>query len=242
VTDDIRDEQLSRLYREAADAAPPAALDRAILAAARAEVALAPVRKRTWWRSWTVPMSVAATVVLTATLTLMVRQEQERPAAEAAPAADVPRASVAVPQEKTDTAADLAVKPAAPPPRAKQEAARREAERPAVVPAPVPEAAAPAGAPAPRAPMAESVESAAPARPAAVMRQQAAPAADAVESRARSAPLRKEAVGAAPARTPEQWLEEIRQLKKQGREKEAVEALAEFRKTYPDYRLPEDLR
>ena len=90
--------------------------------------------------------------------------------------------------------------------------------------------------------MAESLESAVPAKPAAVMRQQAAPAADAVELRAKSAPLRKEAVGAALARTPEQWLEDIRQLKQQGKDKEAAEALAEFRKAYPDYRLPEDLR
>lgn len=235
MSDDIRDEQLSRLYRETADAAPPAALDRAILAAARAGVA--PPRRRAGWRSWTVPMSVAATVVLTVTLTLMVQQEQEPLVPEAAPAADVPRASVGVPQKKADAAADLAVKPAAPR-EAKQEAVKRETEGPAVAPAPVPEAAAPAGAAAPRAPMAESVESVTPARPAAVMRQQAAPAADAVESRAKSAPLRKEAVGAAPA----QWLEDIREMKKQGKEKEAAEALAEFRKAYPDYRLPEDLR
>ena len=222
MSDDIRDEQLSRLYRETADAAPPEALDRAILAAARAGVA--PPRRRAGWRSWTVPMSVAATVVLTVTLTLMVQEEQEPLVPEAAPAADVPRASVGVPQKKADAAADLAVKPAAPR-EAKQEAVKRETEGPAV-------------APAPRAPMAESVESVAPARPAAVMRQQAAPAADAVESRAKSAPLRKETVGAAPA----QWLEDIREMKKQGKEKEAAEALAEFRKAYPDYRLPEDLR
>lgn len=74
------------------------------------------------------------------------------------------------------------------------------------------------------------------------MRQQAAPAADAVEMRARPAPLRKEAAGAAAPRAPEQWLEEIRRLKLEGKEKEAAEALAEFRKAYPDYRLPEDLR
>ena len=42
--------------------------------------------------------------------------------------------------------------------------------------------------------------------------------------------------------TPEQWLEEIRLLRKQGREREAAEALAEFRKAYPGYALPEDLR
>ena len=74
------------------------------------------------------------------------------------------------------------------------------------------------------------------------MAEPAAPAADAVELRARSAPLRKEAVGAAPARTPEQWLEDIRRLKQQGKDKEAAEALADFRKAYPDFRLPDDLR
>lgn len=235
MSDDIRDERLSRLYREAAGAEPPEALDRAILDAARA--AAAPARKRAGWRSWTLPMSVAAVVVLTATLTLMVQQEAERPL----PVAEVPRAPVVAAQEKAEAAADLAVKPAAPP-EAKQEAVKREAERPAVAPTPVPEAVAPAGAVAPRTPMAESVESAVPARPAAAMPRQAVPAADGVEMRARSAPLRKEAVGAALARTPEQWLEEVRLLKKQGKEKEAAGALAEFRKAYPDYRLPEDLR
>ncbi|MCB1892603.1 MAG: hypothetical protein KDF48_10305, partial [Rhodocyclaceae bacterium] len=149
---------------------------------------------------------------------------------------------------------------ASPPPAVKQEAAPREAERVVgatrqaqeaaeAAPAPKPlareakaEPAAPAGTLAPRAPMAEPAELAAPAKPAAVMRQQAAPAADAVELRARSAPLRKEAVGAAPARTPEQWLEDIRRLKQQGKDKEAAEALADFRKAYPDFRLPDDLR
>jgi len=233
MNEDFRDEQLSRLYREADRIEPPRALDAAILAAAREAVKPAPPR-RAWWQAWTLPMGVAATVVLTVTLTLMVQQEQERPMSEAPPTQGAPATA---PQEKPDAAADLAVKPAAPR-EAKQEAVKREAEGPAVAPAPAPETAAPAGAVAPRAPMAEFAESVAPARPAAVMRQQAAPAADAVESRAKSAPLRKEAVGAAPA----QWLEDIREMKKQGKEKEAAEALAEFRKAYPDYRLPEDLR
>lgn len=54
--------------------------------------------------------------------------------------------------------------------------------------------------------------------------------------------MRKEAAGAAMARLPAQWLEDIRQLKQQGKEKEAAESLADFRKAYPDYRLPDDLR
>ncbi|HMH17601.1 MAG TPA: hypothetical protein VK572_05575 [Burkholderiales bacterium] len=43
-------------------------------------------------------------------------------------------------------------------------------------------------------------------------------------------------------RTPEKWLEDIRQLRAQGKTAEAERELAEFRKRYPDYRLPEDFR
>ena len=38
------------------------------------------------------------------------------------------------------------------------------------------------------------------------------------------------------------WLEEIRALRRQGREEEAARRLAEFRAAYPDYPLPEDLK
>ena len=256
MSDELRDEQLSRLYREAAGSEPPEALDRTILAAARAEAAPAKPRRRAWWQTWAGPASVAATLVLTVTLTLMVQQEQELPAS-------------AAPSVKTD-AADFAVKPAAPSAKAKQEAAPREAARAPEAPRSEPEGApvakpftgemkalpaAPASAaapplpslpPPPPAPAAEPLESGVPAQPAATLRRQAAPAtdvaADAVEARAKSAPLRKEAAGAAMTRSPGQWLEDIRQLKQQGKEKEAAESLADFRKAYPDYRLPGDLR
>lgn len=42
--------------------------------------------------------------------------------------------------------------------------------------------------------------------------------------------------------TPEAWLERIAELRKQGRTREAEESLAEFRKRYPDYKIPERLR
>jgi len=42
--------------------------------------------------------------------------------------------------------------------------------------------------------------------------------------------------------TPEAWLERIAELRKQNRKREADESLAEFRKRYPDYRIPEPLR
>jgi hypothetical protein len=48
-------------------------------------------------------------------------------------------------------------------------------------------------------------------------------------------------LAAAPL-TPEAWLERIAELRKQKRKREADESLAEFRKRYPDYRIPEALR
>jgi hypothetical protein len=60
------------------------------------------------------------------------------------------------------------------------------------------------------------------------------------ESRVRAAaPVAK--LSQAPL-TPEAWLERIAELRKQNRKREADESLAEFRKRYPDYRIPEPLR
>jgi Meckel syndrome type 1 protein len=42
-------------------------------------------------------------------------------------------------------------------------------------------------------------------------------------------------------RTPEEWLEDIRRLKTQGRTEDVAKELAEFRKRYPDYKLPADM-
>ena len=44
------------------------------------------------------------------------------------------------------------------------------------------------------------------------------------------------------ARTPEAWLDDIRKLKTDGRNADAERELGEFRKRYPDFRVPEDLR
>ena len=45
-----------------------------------------------------------------------------------------------------------------------------------------------------------------------------------------------------PERTPLAWIEDIRKLMKEGKSEEAGGELAEFKKRYPDYVLPEDLR
>jgi len=50
------------------------------------------------------------------------------------------------------------------------------------------------------------------------------------------------AVSEAKERTPEKWLADIRKLKTEGKAIEAERDLVEFKKRYPDYILPEDLR
>ena len=42
-------------------------------------------------------------------------------------------------------------------------------------------------------------------------------------------------------RSPEQWLQGIAELRRQGRHEEAEQALAEFRKRYPDYRISKEV-
>ena len=60
---------VSRRYREMGAEEPPRALDDAILAAARR-----PARR--WTQRWAVPLSLAAVVVLSVTVTLRIQHEQ----------------------------------------------------------------------------------------------------------------------------------------------------------------------
>lgn len=57
-----------------------------------------------------------------------------------------------------------------------------------------------------------------------------------------SPPRAARSVAELPERAPQTWLEDIRKLKAQGRTEEAERSLADFKKRYPDYALPEDLR
>lgn len=68
-----RDPELDRLYAAAAREEPPAALDDAIRAAARREVSARPRAARL--RAWYVPVSVAAMIVVSASLVLLMREE-----------------------------------------------------------------------------------------------------------------------------------------------------------------------
>jgi hypothetical protein len=256
----LRDETLSRAYRRTATGEPPAALDARILAAARREAALRPPsRSAPWWRRALAPVGILATIVLTVSLTLMVEREQHEPLPAAAPAA----APAAVPApEQAQASAEPVAKPAAPADaKAKVESRRSEQAPAAAAPAAVLEEAAPVPQPATQPNSAlesrqNEVPAAASAPPPAVM-QKAAPEAKSVQvapapAGAAAMPERLRAVMSAPRResaaadkavqAPDEWIEDIRRLKREGREREAVSQLAAFRLAYPDYRLPDDLK
>jgi hypothetical protein len=70
-----RDPRLDRLYREVPREEPPARLDAAILAAARREVGARPRAASAQLRTWRVPISIAAMVVLSVSLVTLVREQ-----------------------------------------------------------------------------------------------------------------------------------------------------------------------
>jgi hypothetical protein len=76
---EIHDEALAALYRQAAREEPSPRHDAAILAAAAADLAASRApRRQPWWLRWRLGLSLAATVVLSTSLVLLVQREQNR--------------------------------------------------------------------------------------------------------------------------------------------------------------------
>jgi hypothetical protein len=246
---DLRDPRLDRAYQEAPRDEPPAALDERIRAVARRAVSARPQsvdaqtadkRRRSWASRWRIPLSVAATVLIAATLTLMVQEEKHYPAsyrtAPSAPAIAPPAA-----EEKAAAPAVSAPAPARRPPVPAQAPARPETRSPPAA------GTAPTGEERP--PQAEQVRAAGSAQDGqAEMRLEQPAPADAASEALR----RDRAFGDRPGRvsreaassvlrSPEGWIDHIRSLRAQGRDAEAITELAEFRRQYPDFRLPPDL-
>jgi len=253
--DEPRDPNVDAAYRAAAREEPSPEIDARILAAAHRAVDArpAPVR-RSFAQRWRLPVALAATVVLSVTVTFMVyeserapplpepgsagalreesvplekapgRSDAERNAAEREPAA--PRQQPSADELRRAAPEQRAVQPAAPPVAAPR---KKDAEAPAE---PKRETA-----PAPAQMQIRSAPAAAPPEPA-MSRERAL--ADRPAARGE-----RDALGAAaPARlqTPDEWLAEIRRLKAAGRTDEANRLLAEFRERYADFPIPEDLR
>ncbi|MEW5864537.1 MAG: hypothetical protein AB1773_13245 [Pseudomonadota bacterium] len=229
---EARDPKVSGAYRELAREEPPAAVDRTIAAAAREalEVRPAPLVAPTARRAWYVPLAAAAVIVLAVAITWHIQLEQPGVDGEDAPAQATARDAVAA--APSPAAAVPAGEAAAQRAEASSAAARKAATRPS---APVPHRDEQVGQRPPAAATPDAPR--APTGPATQPMPQSAE-----EAREQTQPHAQAARGREQAdEPPEKWLERIAELRRAGRHEEADKALAEFRKRYPDYRVPESL-
>lgn len=223
------DEKTSQRYRELPREEPPRHLDDAILAAARraANTRPAPLVVPSGRQRWYFPLAAAAIIVLAVAVTMHMEREQTPEEIASAPAT-APEATM-----RDQAQSETRGKPmGAPQPERKRRAepddvgdlrAKRE-----TAPAEVPKAAAPTPAQDPVAAIAQSPEP--------------APAQSAAElARAEEARRAASSASAYAVQSPEQWLQGIADLRRQGWHEEADRQLAEFRKRYPDYKIPEPM-
>jgi hypothetical protein len=211
---DERDPKVSQRYRELGTEEPPRHLDEAILAASR----------RAGRRRWYFPVAAAAVVMLAAGVALHVERDQPGPEV----AVLMKRQAEEAPKEKK-----LAEAPAA-------------ARAPAPAPAREPEAAAKAFAYSRESRPEVRQEQQAQDRVVveALRKDKAARDRRASAAEARPAPELGAVAGAVGLRglqdqPPEKWLETITELRKAGQHEEADKLLEEFRKRYPDHKIPE---
>ena len=216
------DKALSHIYREGAWPEPNGQIEQAIRATER--------ERRSFARRWALPFLLGAAALLAFALIIRPDPEQPRPTAGSPPAAGgarVERSSAAPDAQKAAveqprSAPASAPAPAPPFPTATSPFAMRkdEAKRPG---SPRPVVGVGSGSTVSESPLP-------PAAPKAALKTQAPEA-------ARAAPAQR-----VPGRLPQEWIEDIRTLKADGKTEEAALALAELKKRYPDYVLPEDLR
>jgi hypothetical protein len=241
------DDDISRRYRELPREEPPRHLDDAIRAAAHRAVHTrpAPLVVPTGRQRWYFPLAAAAIIVLAVAVTMHVEREQPGEEIVTAPAAPAEEPKAQQPQSapqperrrKTESADSRQLRDSAPAPEL------QKAPKPAAVleqntaEALKGRAEAPKSAPAPQAappPVAEATP-----LPQAPMAGVASPRASADLRRSDDGARAAVSVSAFALQSPEQWLQGIADLRRQGRHEEADKSLAEFRKRYPDQKIPE---
>lgn len=257
-----RDDKVSAAFRALPPVEPPPALDDAIRAAARRAVKAKPDSPL---RRWALPASVAAVLALSVGIALHVDWQKplvvdgtpvsagsaEYPVSQApseAPAVTEPPRTGPAAKDSAGTAPSAKVSPAEPVGERREEkrAAPLEAASPPPASANLAAPAAPPAAPLSTAPAPAAMQ-AVPAR-AAADTAAAPPSASSAPAPAAVAPMRakREAAGASLAKEafavpPEKQLERVAELRAAGRHDEADEALANFRREHPDYRIPPEI-
>jgi hypothetical protein len=252
--------QVARAYRELPREEPPEALDAAIRAEARRSAATrpAPLVSPTGRRGWHYPFAAAAVLVLAVAVTWHVEREQPDMVATAPPASVAPVPAEPAPAQKAPEAKTPQRERVAPkvqgPERAGERAQPRADASPQFVPDPATTQAQEAKReqvqperPAPPAPMSVPAPAERPAVEQQKQRAASGAASDSVGASRDAAELSKRQMrseaenrvgAAAVVEPPERWLERIAQLRREGKHEEADKALAEFRKRYPDFRIP----
>ena len=220
-------------------------------------------QQRSLWSRWMVPAGAMATLVLAVSIAFLVEREQpgsvdratDRPVPQRPQSWPPAPVTESLKPEAADSApAGAAVKKEAPAAAAPAQGAdvTTPAQTPAATypaPAQAPEPAAPAASAAEAFPAERRAKEAAPVTAAPKTATESNSAGDsAIGGLGAGAPAARAATGEitpmrqqATQRSPETWLEEIGRLKRDGREKEAAEQLAEFRKAHPAYAVPEYL-
>jgi hypothetical protein len=231
-----RDEEIARIYSQAGSPEPPAHLDDSILAASRRAAGSRPLSSPA--RRWGPPVALAATVVLTATVSLMVFEQRGEIETAALKATMEPPAA---PVEQPARPQPQPAPPSAPP--AKLTAPESRRDEPAKADASRDRAETTAGSrAAEQAPAASILQEA----PRELRREAPAPPASpqlgALRSQARAALADRAASNFAEEiqQSPEKWVEAIRKLRLEGRLADADREERELRRRYPDYRLPDD--
>ncbi|HTG96851.1 MAG TPA: hypothetical protein VL982_05335 [Burkholderiales bacterium] len=251
------DDKILRRYRELPREEPPRHLDDAILAAARRAVHTrpAPLVVPTGRQRWYFPLAAAAIIVLAVAVTM--HMEREQPAEEVMSSATAPAAAApaVVPSAREMMRNETAAQPERPKAERKRKTEStdsrelRDQRSDAAPPSELQKAPQPA--PPPAAPAQDAVGNIAQPASGRISEQTEAPMA---ASAAKPAPApeakRRFEEGARAAsslsafarQSPEQWLQGIADLRKQGRHEEADKELAEFRKRHPDYQIPPAMR
>ena len=219
-----RDPLIDARYAMLADDVPDDAMDRRLLTAAR-EAGRRPAPPMHWLRRWAVPMSVAATLVLSVGLVTTALRERHEPTLEStdAPAAVAPQS---VPQPHRQ----VLPSPATPP----RPTAAAPTAPTAAAPA-APAAAAPAG---PTAPAADARGDRLLAQPPSRSRETAA----GTEPGERRSAKSERADSADDPVDPADWLRAIESQLERGQVDGARDALNRFRLRHPGYRVPPALQ
>jgi hypothetical protein len=255
---DERDPGLDRLYSAAGRDEPPASLDMAILAAARREVGAGPRRVGAALRAWRMPIALAAVLVLSVSVVLLMKAEG--PDGLETP---IPAPPAAAPQSE-DRREGTAVEPlhASPKgaPAPSHDPPHRRRERPAQTQTgdggaqDLEASRSPPRIPAPRAAEQNAGKAMRPesaveegrgqgaARDAATTGVPAQPAAP-QRSIAGNLSLGRAAVWSDyELQPPPKWLERIEELRRAGRDEDADAMLKEFRRRFPDHPAPSEVR